>query len=663
MKMLTMIEGDWEVIPEAGDEVGRFGASRMTVESDGRSVIVRRIAPGAKLTDTLRAPLDGAPAVGKPGQRIIPEFFCLGLYRDLDADRSVSATVDETTLRIREELSLTSSQGARRAVIDYAITPEPGEKLRLTIDRSTRPDRPPARYVFARTGARRAWAMELGEDWTIDGDLPVHAMLVSLQGVANRTGPRLYFVYPETWDFKFTPSILEYLAAEKGFSFERITTPEHALQTFSQDARGYVVWDTAVRTSLIVAYTIAGVENAIVVTDAQLDAAESVGLGCVADLRGEFAGMSDVEIYRWAYDRYRSRCSRDYIVWLGGEHGKVMKPGVADWGMYKRAFFTDLSARKSDKDEYALARKLLSEQNPGSYVFGWHSYGKDTEDEHVTLTSSFGLRVEGLHTLPNMSFSSQVPATEGFRFRNNHSVDPSCDRRPARKVYVACLQTDCLGIGAWTEPGRGEIPYAWEVTMNWVWLAPAMLEFFYSQATKNDYFIGALSGPGYVYPSAVPRTLLPGLIDEAARLMKQLDLKVFDIMDFSKLLDGGTPDLDRDIVDAYYEGMPEAIGFVNGYYPAQTFTVRQGKPFVSFDYYLSPTRSEADAVADLCELAEVNAKRPYFLLMHVRNFSDIRRVVGILDALPDEFETIPLDEFLVMAGSHWNFQERYARTP
>jgi hypothetical protein len=197
--------------------------------------------------------------------------------------------------------------------------------------------------------------------------------------------------------------------------------------------------------------------------------------------------------------------------------------------------------------------------------------------------------------------------------------------------------------------------------MNWVWLAPAMMEFFYNQATPMDYFIGALSGPGYLYPGAVPPNLLPGLIAEARNLMEQLDLRVFDIMDFSKVRSsGGTPDLSPEVVDAYYRGMPEAIGFVHGYFPAHTFTVRNRVPFISFDYYLSPTRPEDDAVGDICELATVNAKRPYFLLIHVRNFSDIRRVIHIMKRLPDEFEVVPLDRFLKMAGNTWTFGEWFA---
>lgn len=657
------LTGSWECILEESDEVGRFGAGTLEIESDGTTIIVRRIAKGARVIDTIACRLDGEPTRERPAERVIPDLFTSGIYRDTRAEREVHGIAELGAFIVTESVTLTTSQGRVPAQITYRLEPDAGgERLRLTLVRSTIPDDPGTVYRFRRAGTRSAWYMHLGENWEIDGDLSTHAMLISLQALANRTSPRLYFVYPRQWDFKFTPPVLEYLRQNKPFSFSALATAEQALTVFRGAARGYVVWDRAVRSSLIVAFTIAGLEDALVVSEAEIPTVDRMGLTCTIDLRGQFDDMTDAQIYRWAYDRYWDRCSRDYIVWLGGEHGKVMRPGVADWGMHKRAFFSDLSARKTDAEEYALARTLLAGQNPGSYVFGWHSYAKDTEEEHVSLTSSFGLKVEGLHTLPNMSFSSQVPVDEGFEFRNNHHVRPGYDRHPENKVYIACVQTDCLGIGAWTEPGRGEIPYAWEVTMNWVWLAPAMMEFFYSQATANDYFIGALSGPGYMYPASVPTDRLPALIREAAALMKRLDLVVFDIMDFTRIArpEGGTPDLDRRTVDAYYEHMGEAIGFVNGYYPAQTFAVRDGRPFLSFDYYLSPTRSQEDAVRDLVELATVNEKRPYFLLVHVRNFSDIRRVVRIIDALPDGFEIIPLDEFLVMAGRNWTFAEAYA---
>ena len=667
MTDVSSIVGTWNLQRDKSAEVGRFGPSRMEIKIVGDTVEISRWFGRGTVVDLLACRTDGVVLSSQTTHRAIPETVLSGIYRSMTDECTTLGTVDSAgDLRIQERCTYSTSQGTCPATVSHVFhLADEGRTIIHTLGRSTRPHGREARYVYTRAPGQRqttrACYMELGENWEIEGDLPQHAALISLQGTVNRDSPELYFVYPANWDFKFTQGVLDFLRSKRSFDMRKLEGFEQALDVFCNRIYGYVVWDTEVRTSLIVAFTIAGLENAIVVTDSQIDQVARRGLREVIDLRGRFTGMSDADVYRWAYERYWDRCSRDCIVWLGGEHGKTMKPGVADWGMFKQAFFTDLSARETDEEEYSLATKMLSEQNPHSMVFGWHSYKKDTEGEHVTLTSSFGLRMEGLHTLPNMSFSSQIPASEGFVFQNNHNVLEGKRYDAAPKVYIACVQTDCLGIGAWTEPGRGEIPYAWEVTMNWVWLAPAMMEFFYTQSTPNDYFIGALSGPGYMYPRAVPPELLPGLVRDAYDLMQRLDLRVFDIMDFSKIrTPGGTPDLPPDIVDVYYREMPEAIGFVNGYYPARTFTVKDGRPFISFDYYLSPTRSEEDAEADIVELATVNPKRPYFLLMHVRNFSDIRRVIRILNRLPEEFEVLPLDTFITMAGENWTFDERFA---
>jgi hypothetical protein len=187
-----------------------------------------------------------------------------------------------------------------------------------------------------------------------------------------------------------------------------------------------------------------------------------------------------------------------------------------------------------------------------------------------------------------------------------------------------------------------------------------MAEYFYTMATPNDYFIGCLSGPGYLYPKVVPRDTLKQLIAIAREQMKLLDLNVFETMDYSEgATVEGNSDLPKSILDLYYEGMPEAIGFVNGYAPSYTFAVKDGKPFMSYEYYLSPERPEADATADLQELARVNPARPYFLLVHIRESSDVKRVKAILDKLGPDFEVVPLDVFLTMAGKQPTFKERF----
>jgi len=105
--------------------------------------------------------------------------------------------------------------------------------------------------------------------------------------------------------------------------------------------------------------------------------------------------------------------------------------------------------------------------------------------------------------------------------------------------------------------------------------------------------------------------------------------------------------------------MPGAIGFVNGYVQSHTFTIRDKRPLVSYDYYMAPEAPEEQAAADLEELAALNTARPYFLLMHVRQSSSVKRVKSILDRLGPEFEVVPLDIFLKMAGEQPTFVERF----
>jgi hypothetical protein len=504
---------------------------------------------------------------------------------------------------------------------------------------------------------RSAHLLRLDPGWKIGGELPTKAFLLSLQGVVNQGAPRLYFVYPSDWTYPFTEPVAEYYRSTHNIRFSTIETPRAALSRFHEHVQGYVVWDPSVRPSLNVAFTLAGLNDAVVVTEEQVPMVEATGLEKVGDFRGQFRGQTDAEIYRWAWNEYGDRCSEDVIVWMGGVAGPRMQPGVADYGIYREAFFTDLSANPRDTTELSLADRILDSMNTGGLVMGWHSYAKDTEGQHVTLVSQHALAMEGLNTLPNTSFNTQIPTTPGFTFENNHSVPPDTTLRPEKKVYVSPVQTDGLGIGAWREPGRGSIPYAWEVTMNWAWLSPALLQYFYQQATPNDYFIGTLSGPGYLYPKAVPDSARPALLDEAERLMQRLDLRVFEIMDYSE---GnrlwGNVDLPKSVVDDYYNGMPTAIGFINGYGPASTFDLRDGRPFLSYDYYLSPDRPKDAVLADLRELARLNPKRPYFLLMHVRQRSSVERVRGILSALGDEFEVVPLDQYLKLAAGQPTFE-------
>jgi hypothetical protein len=506
----------------------------------------------------------------------------------------------------------------------------------------------------------RAFVMHFDGDWRIAGGLPEKAMLIGLQGLANRNAPRLYIVHAADFPWEITGPLCEFYKERYGVAFHELTTPDQALAAFPGVARGYVVWDPSVPPTLNVAFTIAGLEDALVVDPSLIALAQRHGLRRIDDLRGRYKGMTDAQIYADARARYWARCNHDMIILMGGQSGPIRIPAIADWGVRGRMFFHDLSANPANPDELALERKFLADLDPDGTVFGWHSYAKDTEEEHTTLLSTYGLKMEGLQSLPNLSFNAQFKFTPGFAFTNNHNVARDARLVAGKKVYLSFVQSDGIGLGVWTKPGRGRFPLAWGAIMSWTKYSPAALEYFRASATPKDYFIGGLSGPAYMYPNHIPAARFGPLMKEARDLMGVLDERVFEIMDNSAA-DGnvGNADLTKETVDRYYEDFPDVIGFINGYGPARTRDLRDSRPLISYDYYVDPQRPREEVAADLNELIALNATRPYFCLVHVRESNDVNSLVGVIRDLHGPVEVVPVDVFMKLAAGAKTYVTRY----
>ena len=235
----------------------------------------------------------------------------------------------------------------------------PEQVITYQVTRATRNSEDALSYTLKRAGSRQAYFMRLEDDWTIDGELPHQAFLISLQGLANGNGPNLYFIYPREMGLPLHARACSISCrTTRLYTFRELRTPEQALDDFPR-SRSRLCGLGQGRPHL----PDRGLhrrrpgDRAVVVSEELIPLAEKAGLKPVADLRGRFTGQSDVEIYRWAKEQYWERCSKEYIVWLGGEHGNIMKPGVADWGMHKQAFFNDLCANETIPEEYRLTRR------------------------------------------------------------------------------------------------------------------------------------------------------------------------------------------------------------------------------------------------------------------------------------------------------------------
>ena len=656
----SAIDGVWQLIPDESTAISYYNTISLNIEQGLSGIkIVQKWESSHSKVDSFNIRVDGGQYQVPVNNRVWPYQVFMGISLIPGTNKEVSAKwLDQNkTLQIEETYPVLISQGrvTMHAVSTYSLSDD-GEKLTLNVQNNFfRPQN--LTYVFRRGTQQAAYYMELNDHWTVNGLLSENAFLISLQGIVNTHKPMLYFKYPQDYDYKFTGKLFDYYKDHLGYSFTKIGDISQALQLFKDSVKGYIVWDKSVRSSLNVAFTVAGLDKAVVVTSDMIPMMKAAGLKEIADFRNKFRDKTDAQVYQWAFDKYGNKCNKKYIVWMGGESGNMMQPGIADFGISKGCFFADLSTDPKDTIEYKLADRILGHMKPLSMVMGWHDYAKDLERNYVTLASHHGLRVEGLNTFPNLSFTSRTPPLPGFKFSNHHQAVPGGIYKPEKKVYITCVQTDGLGLGAWNDSTRGSIPYAWEVTINWSWMCPVLLEYYYQHATNNDFFFGSLSGPGYMYPKAVPPKLLPSVISLADSLCKILDLNVFETMDYSQgstVL--GNTNLPEYIVNDYYKYMPDMIGFLNGYSPSQTFSSKNGRPFISYDYYLDEKRPVKDAVADLKELINMNKTRPYFLLFHIREWNSIDRVKEILGGLGSDVEVVPLDIFLKLAGNDPTFQ-------
>ncbi|MBI4623770.1 MAG: hypothetical protein HY736_11225, partial [Verrucomicrobia bacterium] len=63
---------------------------------------------------------------------------------------------------------------------------------------------------------RSAYVMQFDGDWRVAGGLPEKVLLLSLQGLANRTEPRLYVVHPRDFQWEITEPLFNFYERRHG---------------------------------------------------------------------------------------------------------------------------------------------------------------------------------------------------------------------------------------------------------------------------------------------------------------------------------------------------------------------------------------------------------------------------------------------------------------
>ncbi len=426
--------------------------------------------------------------------------------------------------------------------------------------------------------------------------------VATLQGIINRAGPRLYVFSPKDHWPKYWMEIFSQPGRWlHGKRLETIADLDGLVKFAGKDLRGAVIWDPNVPASVDVATTIAGVEDAVVLSpELAARRLDRWSLPVLKDLRGQFTGKETGskknDAYRWAAREYLApgRCSAHWLclyedAFSTRARGDLSYVVTRDWAVKNRAFVFDLSPwgdevpgddpsqrLGTDLETYRIILADVLRHSAGKQMtelagfFAFSKYSNvpghksahdpvPTEWETVWLISPYNCyqnTVAG--DCYNQSLHSQAPRKPLTQHRPTKNTE-----KPANRAYVAILMADYDSATPlyrfmpkhWDDAKRGELPLAWGIDPNLIETYPDVISYLYETATPNDFFTSDASAAGYMNPNRIAKQYLPLFVEHNQRFFRATDMTIAPmVLDW----DQPTPD----VKDAFTRFSPDGFATI-----------------------------------------------------------------------------------------------------
>ena len=176
------------------------------------------------------------------------------------------------------------------------------------------------------------------------------------------------------------------------------------LSKFRHLVRGAILVDMKHRGQYVIGATLAGLRDAILVSDSMLaDHPELAELPVLEDLRGKFT--DSLSAHEWAAEHLQPQCNRQAIF----SQTRTANEGDPDYfsldlAVSQRLFVFSLSFRQCKApQEFALVEKILNRLEPCSPMYGWGT----SEDSMMVGMAKSGAFLVCTHT-PNISFHAKI---------------------------------------------------------------------------------------------------------------------------------------------------------------------------------------------------------------------------------------------------------------
>ena len=463
-------------------------------------------------------------------------------------------------------------------------------------------------------------------------------LLASLQGLVNRTQPRIFLIWNDSDAFCF-----DVMQGQK-HTGKPIPVPDpfSLLETFRSAYRGAVVADPNVYESPCIAVDIAGLDDLLIATP---ELAARLNLPIKNDLRGKFKDNADALRYARTVllprlNPYLSLCLDPPL--LGSQVDDIIAArGMAFWITGPQA---QDKPGADEKREYEEVEATFAQTPLGGILRGywWHGDGMGLgEYPGVRLGSRFGKITTVSDYVGNYSVMSGVaiPALK----QKPQPPAPTLDRT---KIYLAITMSDGDNLSTWPnywrhyfeDPLHGTFPIAYGMAPTLLDVCPPMAQWFYEHAAPTDEFLCDVSGVGYISPLDWGRALKdePGAFRQfynwTQSAMRRLDMKTIRVNDV------GAAQIAR-----VGKNLPETAFLMPDYgyqneraYRELTYTLPTGQAvFRAISY--GPEAGEL--VKEV--RSRIGASRPAFTNVFVFNWgSSMAKIKAALDLLGPEYVAV-----------------------
>jgi hypothetical protein len=371
-------------------------------------------------------------------------------------------------------------------------------------------------FVFAgyvNAGEQKiGWYMDVEKLGTAD------ALAVSvMQGIANRheakffiyTGDRHWVTtFKRKW-VRHSDEILEkyrnvddawkdYLETKHGYKFEELPSINELVAKLGNKIKGTVFYDDSEAHHYVLATALASAYDLIPVTEKVQNRYPALGAFIPKfNVSKDFDNLLDAHKKIW--NEHGDKYTKEAVYSIGAEsHVYGLDMAVA-----QKMFVYRLNCDKNKKpDEAAFVKEIISSLDPLSPAWGW---GEPSESILRNLISEAGGFVM-CSGIPNTSFLHKLKPLRKDPFKREIPLEDYKNKKLKNKYYISFMVNEgdtikasgaLMCYGMWLEPQRGSVPISWGVCP---WLYdefPAMMEYYYINATANDSFFPATSGYGY----------------------------------------------------------------------------------------------------------------------------------------------------------------------